>query len=157
MNTTDWVWCKRNLLELKDIVEEESPSFLSWINGQDRGWIGQVILVALFYGWAECGGSLCLSMNWFRYVKFLLICLNYFGCLILCSMGNISSLLVDWVVSHVFNVKISIHTIPFFYFHHWWKTSPLSRTFIISCFLEGLFCVLFHLVHVRNVLGGVLF
>jgi len=47
MITIEWVWGKRNLLELKDISEEEFfPSSPSWIHGQARGWIGQVILVA---------------------------------------------------------------------------------------------------------------
>ena len=45
-------------------------SYPSWIHGQARGWTGQVILAALFYGWEERGCSLCLPTNCFGYVIF---------------------------------------------------------------------------------------
>ena len=51
------------LLELKDTTEEEFPSSPSWIHGQTRGWIGQVILAALFYGWEEHDYSIFFSRS----------------------------------------------------------------------------------------------
>ena len=52
MNTTEWVWGKRNLLKLKDIAKEEISNSPSWIHGQARGWTEQVDwLLCSMVGW----------------------------------------------------------------------------------------------------------
>jgi hypothetical protein len=44
-----------------------------------------------------------------------------------------------------------------FHFHHWWNSSPLSTTFIIIVSQRVSSMHYFHLVHARDILGGVFF
>ena len=60
---------------------------------------------------------------------------------------DISSLVIDWVVSLVFNVKTSIHTLGFVqclgcHQPYWWLPLLCQQLFILGCYSEGPFYVL---------------